>query len=92
MLEAKLAMFIDFPKRMNAGIFVASSDCFELYNLHGDEWTFVRPGVTALAHSSPIDVGLTHGVFVLDGLTQVSQNKKFLFKLSNFLYVSNKYF
>ncbi|XP_012559770.2 fucose-1-phosphate guanylyltransferase isoform X1 [Hydra vulgaris] len=94
MIEVKLALFVDFPKRMNAGIFVASSDCFELYHLDGDEWNFTREGVTALAHCSPIEVGLTHGVYVLDDLkssqllesnsttTKMSGCKRFLHKPS----------
>ncbi|XP_066936214.1 fucose-1-phosphate guanylyltransferase-like [Clytia hemisphaerica] len=66
MIEFKLAMYIDFPQRMKSGVFVSSSDCIELYELTGEEWTFMNPGVTALAHPSPIDIGTTHGVYVLD--------------------------
>ena len=65
MLEMQLAMFIDLPSRMNPGIFVAASDCFELFNREGD-WSLSKPGFTALAHPSPVTVGTTHGVFVLD--------------------------
>ena len=66
MIEFKLAMYIDFPKRMKPGVFVSSSDCIELYELTGDEWTFKNPGITSLAHPSPIEIGTTHGVYVLD--------------------------
>lgn len=66
MIELKLAMYIDFPQRMKSGIFVSSSDCIELYELSGDEWTFCNPGITSLAHPSPIEIGTTHGVYVLD--------------------------
>lgn len=66
MIEFKLAMYIDFPKRMKPGVFVSSSDCIELYELTGDEWTFSNPGITSLAHPSPIEIGTTHGVYVLD--------------------------
>lgn len=64
MLELQLAMFIEFPGRMNPGIFVVASDCLELFNSEGD-WSFTKPGFTALAHPSPINIGTTHGVFVL---------------------------
>ena len=66
MLEFKLAMYIEFPQRMKPGIFVSSSDCIELYELVGEEWNFTNPGVTSLAHPSPIEIGTTHGVYVLD--------------------------
>ena len=29
------------------------------------DWSFCRPGLTAVAHPSPIAIGRTHGVFVL---------------------------
>ena len=64
MLEMQLAMFIEFPGRMEPGIFVVASDCFELFNSDGN-WCFSQPGFTALAHPSPIEIGTTHGVFVL---------------------------
>ena len=65
MLELKLAMYIDYPQRMPAGIFVTSADTIELYVLDGD-WTFMNKGFTAMAHPSPIEIGTTHGVFVLE--------------------------
>ena len=64
MLELQLAMFIEFPRRMHPGIFVAASDTFEFFNSEGD-WDFTKPGFTALAHPSPIEIGTTHGVFAL---------------------------
>jgi len=64
-LELKLAMYIEFPQRMPPGMFVTSADTIELYVLDGD-WTFKNSGFTALAHPSPIEIGTTHGVFVLD--------------------------
>eukprot|EP00794_Sanderia_malayensis_P020351 gene20351-22355_t len=65
MLELKLAMYIEYPQRMHAGMFVTSADTIELYVLDGD-WTFMNSGFTAMAHPSPIEIGTTHGVFVLD--------------------------
>ncbi|KAL9952409.1 hypothetical protein ACROYT_G039659 [Oculina patagonica] len=64
MLDLQLALFIEFPERMNPGIFVVASDALALFNSDGD-WSFTKPGFTALAHPSPIDIGTTHGVFVL---------------------------
>ena len=51
---------------MHPGIFVAASDAFEFFNSEGD-WSFTKPGFTALAHPSTIEIGTTHGVFVLAG-------------------------
>eukprot|EP01114_Cavostelium_apophysatum_P019259 TRINITY_DN6156_c0_g1_i4.p1 TRINITY_DN6156_c0_g1~~TRINITY_DN6156_c0_g1_i4.p1 ORF type:complete len:1010 (+),score=265.03 TRINITY_DN6156_c0_g1_i4:32-3031(+) len=64
MLEMKFMMFIDFPKKMNAGVFLTCADDFQFFESEGCDFT--RPGVTALAHPSIIEIGLTHGVFVLD--------------------------
>ena len=66
MLELKLVMYIDFPQRMKPGVFVSSADCIELYVLEGNKWNFENPGVTSLAHPSPIEIGTTHGVYVLE--------------------------
>ena len=66
MIELKLAMYIEFPRRMTPGLFVASADSIELYELEGEEWNFSNPGVTALAHPSPIEIGTSHGVYVLE--------------------------
>ena len=49
MLELQLAMFIEFPRDMNPGIFVAASDILVVFNSEGD-WSFTKPGFTALAH------------------------------------------
>lgn len=66
MIELKLAMYIEFPQRMRPGVFVSSADCLELYELEGEDWNFNHSGVTSLAHPSPIELGTTHGVYVLD--------------------------
>ncbi|XP_033125847.1 fucose-1-phosphate guanylyltransferase-like [Anneissia japonica] len=69
MLEMKLITYIDFPSRMDPGVFVCSSDTLELFVLSGsdqqDQWSFKTPGFTALAHQSSLLLGTTHGVFVL---------------------------
>ncbi|KAJ8418608.1 hypothetical protein AAFF_G00001070 [Aldrovandia affinis] len=67
MLELKLAMYIDFPLQMKPGILVTCADDIELYSTGDTESiVFDRPGFTAVAHPSPISVGTTHGVFVLE--------------------------
>ncbi|KAI1889322.1 hypothetical protein AGOR_G00178040 [Albula goreensis] len=67
MLELKLAMYIDFPLHMKPGVLVTCADDIELYSIGDTEIiAFDRPGFTALAHPSPISVGTTHGVFVLE--------------------------
>ncbi|XP_038572026.1 fucose-1-phosphate guanylyltransferase-like [Micropterus salmoides] len=67
MLELKLAMYVDFPSQMKPGVLVTCADDIELYSIAEDESVrFDKPGFTALAHPSPLSVGTTHGVFVLD--------------------------
>ena len=64
MLELKLAMYIEFPQRMIPGVFITCADDIELFVSEGD-WTFTEPGVTAMGHPSPVEIGTTHGVFAL---------------------------
>ncbi|KAM4574915.1 fucose-1-phosphate guanylyltransferase [Fundulus diaphanus] len=67
MLELKLAMYVDFPSKMKPGLLVTCADDIELYSIPEEESVrFDKPGFTALAHPSPLSVGTTHGVFVLD--------------------------
>lgn len=67
MLELKLAMYVDFPSHMKPGVLVTCADDIELYSIAEDENVrFDKPGFTALAHPSPLSIGMTHGVFVLD--------------------------
>eukprot|EP00731_Ephydatia_muelleri_P031181 Em0022g695a len=65
MFDALLVMYIDLPERMNPGVFLAASDVIFLYDGTG-EWNFTAPGFTAIAHPAPVDIGTTHGVFLLD--------------------------
>lgn len=65
MFDALLVMYIDLPERMNPGVFLAASDVIFLYDGTG-EWDFTAPGFTAIAHPAPVDIGTTHGVFLLD--------------------------
>lgn len=67
MLELKLAMYVDFPSHMNPGILVTCADDIELYSIPDHEnIVFDKSGFTALAHPSPLSIGTTHGVFVLE--------------------------
>ncbi|XP_076583404.1 fucose-1-phosphate guanylyltransferase [Chaetodon auriga] len=67
MLELKLAMYVDFPSQMKPGVLVTCADDIELYSIAENESVrFDKAGFTALAHPSPLSIGTTHGVFVLD--------------------------
>ncbi|CAL8253441.1 unnamed protein product [Merluccius merluccius] len=67
MLELKLAMYIDFPSQMRPGVLVTCADDIEVYSISEEESVrFEKPGFTALAHPSPLSIGTTHGVFVLE--------------------------
>eukprot|EP00041_Stephanoeca_diplocostata_P024401 m.617572 g.617572 ORF g.617572 m.617572 type:complete len:587 (-) comp22519_c0_seq4:163-1923(-) len=65
MLEMKLASYIEFPQKMSPGVFVTCADDIELLDCDGD-LSFTGSGFTALGHPSTLDIGTTHGVFVLD--------------------------
>jgi fucose-1-phosphate guanylyltransferase len=65
MFEIKLAICIDLPQRMAPGIFITCPDIMEPFTLKKSDWDFEKPGITAIAHPSPFDVGTTHGVFIL---------------------------
>lgn len=73
MLELKLAMYVDFPLHMKPGVLVTCADDIELYSIEDKRIQFDKPGFTALAHPSPLSIGTTHGVFVLEE-QQRSQN------------------
>ncbi|XP_032237107.1 fucose-1-phosphate guanylyltransferase [Nematostella vectensis] len=64
MLEMLMAMFIDFPVNMIPGVLLVCPDTLELFNTGIQTCCFTKPGFTALAHPSPIEIGTTHGVFV----------------------------
>jgi len=87
MLELQLALFIEFPEQMNPGIFLVSSDIVTLFNSEGD-LSFTKPGFTALAHPSPINIGTTHGVFALndDQASQVISCSNKLLSYRTFAY------
>lgn len=63
MLEMLMAMFIEVPANMIPGILLVCPDTIELFNTNGEALLFTKPGFTAIAHPSPIEIGTTHGVF-----------------------------
>ncbi|XP_060788667.1 fucose-1-phosphate guanylyltransferase [Neoarius graeffei] len=65
MLDLKLLMYVDFPAHMNPGVLVTCADDVELYSTI-QRVEFNKPGFTALAHPSPLSIGQSHGVFVLE--------------------------
>lgn len=75
MLEMKLASYIDFPEKMAPGVFVTCADDIELLDCEGD-LDFRAPGFTALGHPSTLEIGTTHGVFVLDEVAKQDAVKK----------------
>lgn len=76
MLELKLAMYVDFPSHMKPGVLVTCADDIELYSIAEDTRVrFDKPGFTALAHPSPLSIGTTHGVFVLDSPEKSAQSE-----------------
>jgi len=65
MLQLKLASFaaLPSPARMRPGVFVTCADDVVFFD--AAQCDFTRPGVTALAHRSPLAVAEGHGVFLL---------------------------
>ncbi|KAK5580788.1 hypothetical protein RB653_000812 [Dictyostelium firmibasis] len=88
MLEIKLIILIDIPKRMKPGVFLACSDDIELFESNemsfdsSDDGTFI-----ALSQPGTLDIGVGHGVFILDDVNQYKPNqlnscRKFIHKPS----------
>ncbi|CAB4043757.1 Fucose-1-phosphate guanylyltransferase, partial [Paramuricea clavata] len=51
---------------MAPGVFITCPDIMEPFSLKDSDWDFEKtPGITAIAHPSPIEIGTTHGVFIL---------------------------
>ncbi|XP_037625326.1 fucose-1-phosphate guanylyltransferase [Sebastes umbrosus] len=76
MLELKLALYVDFPSQMKPGVLVTCADDIELYSTAEHESVrFDKRGFTALAHPSPLSIGTTHGVFVLDSNEKSSNSE-----------------
>uniref|UniRef100_A0A6U5AX03 GDP-fucose pyrophosphorylase domain-containing protein n=1 Tax=Hemiselmis andersenii TaxID=464988 RepID=A0A6U5AX03_HEMAN len=63
MLEMCLAMLCDIPPKAIPGVMVKCGDDVIIFD--SDLVDFSRPGFSALAHRSPVEVAFTHGVFCL---------------------------
>ena len=74
MLDLKLALYWPFVDRIEPGVFVTCADDFIVYRLSDGEWRVPAQGFTALAHPSPIEIGRTHGVFVIKNMGGVDTN------------------
>lgn len=74
MLDLKLASYWPFVDRIEPGILVTCADDFIVYCLSDGDWRLPAQGFTALAHPSPIDVGRTHGVFVIKDVKDLNTN------------------
>lgn len=69
MLDLKLAMYLPFVPRLSPGVFLVCADDFLVYDLRlgeSGDWSIPADGFTAFAHPSPISIGRTHGVYVVD--------------------------
>ena len=65
MLEMCFAMLCDIPPRVAPGaVMIKCGDDVIIFDAEECQWD--RPGFTALAHRSTVDIALTHGVFCLD--------------------------
>ena len=74
MLDLKLALYWPFVDKVEPGIFVTCADDFIVYNLSDGDWKIPATGFTALAHPSPIEIGRTHGVFVVKDVENLNTN------------------
>ncbi|KAM9955972.1 hypothetical protein ACTFIW_002180 [Dictyostelium discoideum] len=88
MLEIKLIILIDIPKRMKPGVFLACSDDIELFESNEMSFNSSEDGTfIALSQPGTLDIGVGHGVFILDDVNQYKPNqlnscRKFIHKPS----------
>jgi fucose-1-phosphate guanylyltransferase len=74
LFEFKLFCYLPFLERMSPGYMHVASDTIEVFDLsYETNWSFDRPGFTAAAHPSSLDIGATHGVYVLTETTEGNQ-------------------
>ncbi|XP_076062026.1 fucose-1-phosphate guanylyltransferase-like [Oratosquilla oratoria] len=69
MLDLKLAMYLPFGQLLGPGVFITCADDIETYVLDLtdiDEQSLSEGDVIALGHPSSLDIGTTHGVYVLE--------------------------
>ncbi|XP_013403630.1 fucose-1-phosphate guanylyltransferase isoform X2 [Lingula anatina] len=76
LLELKLAMYLPVIEKMSPGVLLTSSDTLELFN-DGEEsdWAIDKPGFTAFAHPSSLEIGTGHGVYVLEEPKKMGKKK-----------------
>ena len=73
MIELLFIMYQPFVDKIGPGVFLVCPDCIELFDLgEKGEWKFSDEGFTALAHPSTIEIGTTHGVYVLSPKAKLS--------------------
>ena len=69
LLDYKLACYLPFLPTMRPGVFHASSDTIEVFDLGPASpitYSFDHEGFTAVAHPNTLQVGQNHGVFVFE--------------------------
>ena len=69
LFDYKMACYLPFLMHMKPGYFHAAADTIETFALgepSHEDFNFEQPGFTAVGHVSPLSIGATHGVFVLD--------------------------
>lgn len=73
MLDLKLAMYRPLLPRLPPGVLLVCADDFLVYDLGQEaaDWSIPASGFTALAHPSPMSVGRTHGVYVVEGVERL---------------------
>ena len=81
MLDIKLGMFWPLIDKMFPGVFVTCADDFLVYDLGEDfiqnnSIKFSKEGFTVLAHPSPVAIGTTHGVYVLQDPESINPSVK----------------
>ena len=68
LLDYKLACYLPFLSNMRPGVFHASSDTVEVFDvgssLASSSYSFDKEGFTAVAHPNTLAIGRNHGVFV----------------------------
>ena len=86
MFDYKLSCYTVFLERMPPGVFHAPSDTLETFTLDPEsDWTFENVGFTALAHPSSLEIGTSHGVYVLEEPEQALKGNSTVFKCSTVL-------
>ncbi|XP_071088220.1 fucose-1-phosphate guanylyltransferase-like [Haliotis cracherodii] len=76
MLDLKLAMYWSLVDKMKPGVLLVCADDFLVYNLGSDsDWSIPDTGFTAFAHPSSIEMGRTHGVYVIADQDKINRQR-----------------